>query len=60
MAPKIRFGTLRNYNDLEGDKCLSSFKYLIKELNKKICIQIDMPMLIMRSKDKGQTLYFRQ
>lgn len=36
MTPKIRFRTLRNYNDLECDKPLSSFKYLIKEQNKKI------------------------
>ncbi|AFZ25466.1 hypothetical protein Cylst_3314 [Cylindrospermum stagnale PCC 7417] len=42
MAPKIRFRTLRNYNDLECDNTLSSFKYLIKERNKKIYIQIDI------------------
>ncbi len=42
IASKIRFRIFRNYNDLECDDRLYLFKYLIKECNNRICIQIDI------------------
>lgn len=42
MAPKIRYRTFRNYNDLEWDNRLSWFKYLIEEQCKEIYISIDI------------------